>query len=150
LPTTTTLFDHVVDFLDRDGWSPTVEDGYITCGFQGDNGHWPVYATVIEDEQRVIFYSLLTEHVPDQSRRDVTELFIRINFNLLVGSFDLDLDDGEARFRTSLDIEGGELTDGLLRQVIYANVTTMDEYLPALRGVSGTMVTVSEALATIE
>ena len=95
-----------------------------------------MYATVFEDEERVVVYSVFTEHVADHARRGVSELFIRINFSLLVGSFDLDLEDGEARFRTSLDIEGGELTDGLLRQVLYANVTTMDAYLPALGGVA--------------
>jgi hypothetical protein len=144
------LADDVVDFLERDGWSPTVEDGYITCGFQGDNGEWQCYVTVFEDEERIVFYSVYPEHVSDRSRRDVAELFIRINFNLLVGSFDLDLDDGEARFRTSLDIEGGELTDGLLRQVAYANVTTMDHYLPAVRGVDATTVTPAEALDLVE
>lgn len=145
----TSLLDRVVDFLRADGWSPTVENGYVSCGFRGDQGDWPVYATVIENEARVVFYSVFTEHVPDHRRPAVSELFIRINFTLLVGSFDLDLSDGEARFRTSLDIEGGELTDGLLRQIVYANVTTMDEYLPAIQSVSGAEITPSEALAQL-
>jgi hypothetical protein len=146
----TTLFDRVVDFFERDGWSPVVEDGYLTCRFAGEHGQWPVYTSILEDAERIVVYSVFGEHVADHARRGISELFIRINFGLLVGSFDLDLDDGEARFRTSLDIEGGEPTDGLLRQLVYANVTTMDEYLPALQGVSGTMLTVSEALAAIE
>jgi hypothetical protein len=145
-----TLLARVVDFLERDGWGPALEEGFIESRFRGDNGEWPVYVTVIEEQHRIVAYSVYTVRVPPERRPDVAELFVRINFHLLVGSFDLDLDDGEARFRTSLDVEGGKLTDGLLQQVLYANVTAMDEYLPALEGVVAEGLAVADALARID
>ena len=124
-------------WLDGDGWSPEVEaeDGVITVSFRGDNGLWSCVATTVEDQERVIFYSLYPEMVPEECRPAVAELFTRVNFGLLIGNFELDLSDGEARYRTSIDVEGAELTDALLRQIVYANVAAMDHFFPAISAV---------------
>jgi hypothetical protein len=140
-------------WLDRDGWSPDVveEEGGVVAavGFRGDNGLWSCFAATVEDEDRVIFYSLYPEPVPEEGRTAVAELFTRVNFGLLIGNFELDLSDGEARYRTSIDVEGAELTDALLRQLVYANVAAMDHFLPAISAVAAGDHTPEETIAEL-
>lgn len=52
---------------------------------------------------------------------------------LIIGNFELDFDDGEVRYKTSVDVEGTRLTIPLIRQVVNLNVVTMDRYWPAIQ-----------------
>ena len=59
------------------------------------------------------------------------------NYGLLVGNFEMNLDDGELRYKTSLDFEGlDELPLQLVRNLVAANVRTMERYLPGLAAVA--------------
>lgn len=132
------LLDVTRRFFEEDGWSPAVYDDegpVVATAFEGDSGRFPVYASVVEDQDRVVCYSVRPDRVPFESRAAVSELFTLVNFGLLVGNFELDMEDGEARFRTSVDVEGTELSPALLRQVVYANVTTYDHFAPAIDAV---------------
>jgi hypothetical protein len=146
----TDLTPRVIDFLERDEWHPVADESVVTTGFEGSNGRWACYAVVLEDQQRVLFYSLHPEHVAPEARPAMAELLTRVNFELVLGNFEIDLDDGETRFRTSLDVEGSELTDELLRQVIYANVSTMDHFAPAIYAVASGQSSPVDALAAID
>ena len=50
--------------------------------------------------------------VAEEQRQIVAELLARINYGLNIGNFELDMTDGEIRYKTSIDVEGGELTSG--------------------------------------
>ena len=149
---TSPLFARTVKFLDADGWSPEPleeEEGVVAVGFQGDNGAWSCFAAALEDQERVVFYSVYPETIAEQGRAAVAELFTRANFGLLIGNFEIDLSDGEARYRTSIDVEGAELTDALLRQMIYANVTTMDHFFAVIGAVAAGDESPEEAMLDI-
>jgi hypothetical protein len=77
----------------------------------------------------------------------MAELLIRINYGLAIGSFDMDLRDGEVRFRTSLDVRDVGLSDDLNRPVVYTNLSMMDRYFTALSTVCEGKKTPVEALA---
>jgi hypothetical protein len=51
---------------------------------------------------------------------------------MIIGNFEMDYSDGEIRYKTSVDIEDVDLSEPLLRHMIYANVLTMDKYFPGL------------------
>jgi hypothetical protein len=67
-----------------------------------------------------------------------------------VGNFELDYEDGEVRFKTSLDVENVELSHDLVSNHVYANVWTMDRYLPALFGVIYGNISPKDAVDQIE
>ena len=52
---------------------------------------------------------------------------------MAIGNFEINLDTGEIRFKTSIDVEGEYLTQALLLQVVAANVSTMDQYLISIQ-----------------
>jgi hypothetical protein len=39
------------------------------------------------------------------------------------------------RYRTSVDVEGGELTSVMIKNMVYLNIAVMDQYLPGLKKV---------------
>ena len=66
------------------------------------------------------------------------------------GNFELDLTDGEVRYKSSLDFEGQPLTSRLVHNAIYPAVTTMDRYFPSLMKVAYGGATAAEAVREIE
>lgn len=124
----------VVDFFTRDDWVVERLDGdsAIRVMFRGEHGEWPCYAQAREADRQVMFYSACPVSVPVDRRLAIAELLTRCNFGLLIGNFELDMNDGEVRFKTGLDVEETELTDHLLRPIVYANVLSMNRFLPAI------------------
>jgi hypothetical protein len=59
------------------------------------------------------------------------------------------MSDGEIRFKTSIDVEGGTLTDKMIENLLAANCVVVNKYLAGLRSViTGTAP--AAAIATIE
>jgi len=95
-------------------------------------------------------YSICPIRAPEDKRPAVAEFLTRANYGLLIGNFEMDFEDGEIRYKTSIDVEGDRLSPALLRQLTYANVVTMDRYLPGIMSVIYGNVTPVEAIAQIE
>ena len=107
----------------------------LKLGFEGKHGRWRCYFEAKEEVQQAVFFSLLEGAVPAERRAAVAELCSRINCRLNVGNFELNFNDGVARFRTGVDVEGVGLSPALLKGLTLLNVATMDKYLPALQAV---------------
>jgi hypothetical protein len=103
--------------------------------YEGENGKWRCYAHVIEERQRFVFLSSLANFVPKLMRLEAAEYLTRANFGMEVGNFEMDFSDGTVRYRTSVDIEGGDLTTMMIKNLAYVNIAVMDQYLPGLRKV---------------
>jgi hypothetical protein len=148
----TTLASIVTEFFKQDEWPfVTMEEGTAyKVDFRGDNGQWVCYAQIWEEQRRVAFYSICPLKVPSTKLLTVAEFVTRANYGLIVGNFELDFNDGEVRYKTSIDIEGSELTPVTFQQIVYANVLTMDHYLPSLMSVIYSEVAPSEAIAQSE
>lgn len=108
---------------------------------------WTTFAVAFEEDQQIAIYGVVPFAVSVERRPAATELVTRINYGHVIGNFELDLDDGELRFKTSLDFDGAELTAELLRQLFAANVAVMSHYLPAIQAVCLDGRAAAEALA---
>ena len=133
------LMPTVVAFFEEEGFEfLRHEDGdALLTTYRGKNGSFGCEAFVREEEQQFLFYSNCPDRVPEDRLPEISELLTRANQALAIGNFDLDLDDGKIRFRTSIDVEGDRLTVALVRQLVAANVSTMDLYLPEIRNLIG-------------
>jgi hypothetical protein len=127
----------VVQFLSEEDWNYNVFEGedMLTLGFQGQSGSWRCLASVDEEREWLTFYSALPANVPSEKRPAIAEFVTRANFGLVLGNFELDFEDGEVRFKTSIDVEGGDLTTKMVENLIYSNVLAMDRYFPGLMAV---------------
>lgn len=128
------IFDDLVEFFTGDDWSPEqIEDEpVLSMNFEGEHGSWTCLAFAYDDRERVVFTSLLPVEVPEEKRLAAAEFLTRANFGMEIGNFDMDFSDGAVQFRTSIDIEGGELTPKMIQNLAYLNVTVSDQYLPGL------------------
>ena len=141
----------VESFLQADDWHYSrVEGTTLSIGFRGNNGTWTCYARTREQEERFLFYSTLSTNVPEHMRLAAAEYLTRANYGMLIGNFELDLRDGEVRYKTSIDVEGGTLTHKMIENMIYVNVLTMDRYLPGLNRVAYGNVSPQLAIAEVE
>ncbi len=146
------ILDIAIAFFQEDNWPFQQLEGQpiLQIGFVGDNGQWTCYAMAREEQAQFVFYSVVAAKAPEAKRPALAEFLTRANFGLIVGNFELDWDDGEVRYKTSLDVEGDRLMPALVKQMAYANVVTMDRYLPGIMRVIYGDVSPVQALAEID
>ena len=116
----------------------------------GTNGRFPCQAEINEAHNIFYFYSYFPVNVPSGKQAVVAELITRANYGMRVGNFEMDYEDGEVRFKTSIDVENNEFTQALVSNHVYTNVWTMDRYLPALFAVIYANISAIEALEKVE
>lgn len=58
----------------------------------------------------------------------IAEALARINAQSVIGSFDLDFADGELRFRTSIDVEDGLLSEKMVDNMLGFSMTALERY----------------------
>lgn len=139
-------------FMHEDGWHPqTVEDSHVyRAFFAGNNGEVTCFAQIRVDLEQFLFYVAMPMRVPADKRVAVAEFITRANYGLRIGNFEMDFDDGEVRYKSSVDFEGAVLTPTLIRNVMYPAVQTMDRYLPGVLAVIYGGKTPEEAVTEIE
>jgi hypothetical protein len=128
----TAIFAAVIAFFQQEQWSFDHGDqaSILRTVFDGANGRCPCYVHTREADAQFVFYSVLPVNVPPPRQAAVVEFITRANYGMNIGNFEFNYDDGEVRYKTSVDVEGSDLAPALVKQLVYANVTTMDLYLP--------------------
>jgi hypothetical protein len=147
----------MIDFFTQMQWpfdegtSPLNQDQPIyRLISQGENGKWSCFACPREDMQQCVFYSIYPDLIPEERRTIVTEFLTRANFGMAIGNFEINLDSGEVRLKTSIDVEDDRLSLELFQQLVAANVNTMDRYLPGIQEVIEGQATPEAAIAQLE
>jgi hypothetical protein len=79
-----------------------------------------------------VVYSKPNFTVPEERRLLMAEFITRANFGIVVGNFELDMSDGEIRFKTSFDSGGEEVPESIIVSTIEGNIAHMDKYIDIL------------------
>ncbi len=142
----------LLEFLKEDGWypQPLEEKPILRMAFNGKNGELRCYAQIRIELEQFLFYAVAPVKAPEEVRTAVAEYLTRANYGLRIGNFELDYQDGEVRYKSSLDFENATLTSPLIRNAIYPAVQTMDRYLPGLLSIMYGGRTPVEAIQEIE
>jgi len=142
----------MVQFFTEDDWPFEQLEGrpILRTAFRGKNGAWNCFAQAREEQYRFVFYSVCAVNTPEPRRPAMAEFLTRANYGMIIGNFEMDYSDGEVRYKTSIDVEGDELTPALVKQMVYANVMTMDKYLPGIMKVMYTDINPLNAITEIE
>ncbi len=99
---------------------------------RGLNGEWICIVRVFPESERILVYSILSGNAPLERRERVAELFTRINYGLVLGNFEMDWDDGELRYKTSIDLEQITPTATVVRNLIFSNFFSTDRYFDVI------------------
>ncbi len=140
---TAELIDRVVAHLRDKEWVVDRDPapGGLRLAPSDGEAPWPVVARVGPDDAQVAVYSLWPDDVAADRRDAVMRLVTEANLDRDIGCFELDLDDGDLRFRTSVDLGDAELDDEQLGAVVsmllHHNLSAMDQWWDALQAAAG-------------
>ncbi|TYQ25039.1 hypothetical protein PseudUWO311_17090 [Pseudanabaena sp. UWO311] len=145
------LFDTVLGYFVDKGWpiEQHEELPVLRIDYEGEHGRWFCYARVNEEANQFIFLSTLSEKVSENKRISIAEYITRANFGLNIGNFEMDFDDGEIRYKTSIDVTYAQITFGLIDPLVNASLVAMDDYLPGIQLVLSGESTPSQAISQI-
>jgi len=146
------IFEAVINFFKENNWLffQMEQEPALQMSFQGENGQWMCFVKVREEQEQLIFYSISPVKVPENKRLVMAEFLSRANFGLSIGNFELNFADGEIRYKTSIAAKGNGVNSALIGQLIFANLLTMDEYLPGIMSIIYTELSAVEVIAQIE
>ena len=148
------LFDSALEWLNEEDWSYTEQhrdngDNWTRSTYSADNSKFDVVLDAREETELFYVYVYFPINVPQKNRVDVAELLTRINYNLKIGNFELDMEDGQIRYKVSVDIEGSELVTKMVHNMINVALSMSDTYIPAVMHICYGNKTPVEALNTL-
>ncbi|MGY6502405.1 MAG: YbjN domain-containing protein [Acidimicrobiales bacterium] len=147
---TTRLTDAVVAFLTEIGWPHEVDGTMVRTVVRTDEVAYPCAVVVVEDLGQLVVYCVHPDRVDDPSRSLVGELATRANSRLTVGNLEIDLDEGQVRFRTGLAVGDSPVTEEMVKRVIYDNAASAVAYFPLVSAVVDGSMTPTEAVTSLE
>jgi len=122
------------EILTEIGWEP--QENKDDASFFVDFGepHLPVADALaaITRSQRFVFYVNFGATAPAARRDEVARFITRANWGLTIGNFEMDYDDGQMRFKSSVDFGDVELSETLIRNAILAAMNAVEAYADAL------------------
>jgi len=122
----------------------------LKLGIRAKSGGFTCIAQTREEQEQFIFYSSAPVNVPGDKFVLASEFLTRANWAMILGNFEMDYSDGEVRFKTSIDVEGGKLTETMVRNLVASNILMMDKYLPGLNKVIYGGISPEDAIKEIE
>jgi hypothetical protein len=154
------IFDALLAFFAEDDWPVSLmeEETAASVTVRGESGYWDCVAQALEEERLFLFYSAFPFDVPRGHSAPMAEFVARATFGVFLGNFELDIDGGHLRCKTSVSVrhipDETLLRDGLLqrliRQAVYTNIAMMDRHVPGITAVLDNGVPPVEALARVE
>lgn len=133
-----TLFEITLDYVRESGVEALVdiENQSIGLNYKGDYGTWSCIFRIREDERQLVFYSIHPDNVPIERYPMMMEFITRANYGMITGNFEMDLRDGEIRFKTVVDLGEATLTHDLIKPIVIKNLSMMECYIQGIRAVS--------------
>jgi hypothetical protein len=123
--TSTTLYQSVATYLDEaeTPYRGDPEGGVMLVDMTSEVGSWKMHLQITENEdvRLVVIHSELPAQIPEDNRLKVAELLTRINYDLVVGNFELGMEDGVVLFKTTLDLCDGQLTKTMFERMYDLN-----------------------------
>lgn len=145
------LLQSLQSILNKQGWQfYDVGDSILRIDVDGQAATWSTLIQCIDEHQQLIVYSICPNKASETKLSSIQEFLTRANFGLKFGNFELDLEDGEIRFKTSIQFAGEIDSAPMIEECLSLNVVTFDRYLPGILQVLFTDTLPQNAIAFIE
>jgi hypothetical protein len=117
----------------------------------GEERSWLVSIVVIAQNDQVVVHGEVPVDVPPPRRADLATWAARANRGLPIGNFEVDVDTGGVWCKSSIDVEGDELSDALLDNLLAAVHALLERYAgPLIDWVEGRAPGPEEAVLVAE
>ncbi|MBQ5335120.1 MAG: YbjN domain-containing protein [Oscillospiraceae bacterium] len=123
-------FEILCKALDSHEWKyDKNEEGLvIDCGARGDDLPMPVKIRVREDRQLVCLVSHIPIEVPENKRIETAAAVSMVNYRLLNGCFEFDIQNGRLFFRMSTGFMGTVLSEEVFSYMLFVSLRIIDDY----------------------
>src|SRR5699024_2156839 len=99
----------------------------------------------------MLFLTYLPMKVAEDKRAAVSEYLTRANYGLHVGNFEMDMEDGEVRYKTTGVTDADTMPSlDVIRRLTYIGFSMFDRYIPSLLSIIYGGKTPTEAIAEAE
>ena len=138
------LTDRIREWLVRElGGEPQQWEGetILHNRIEGERGDkWNQAVVVREQHRQVAIYAYLPRQCPKNRFREMLVALNRLNYRMVCGCFEMDMDDGEVSFRHGFDFmkvvdDTGDVLDALFSVAYFTASAEMDRWMKALEGV---------------
>jgi hypothetical protein len=147
-----TIISTFCKFLDEDDWRyQVIEDKeIIRFSIQSETTDFDCVVDIEQERNLFVVYLIAPNRVPASKRTTIAEFMVRANYGLVLGCFEMDMDDGEIRFRVGMRMEDSELTPAMCKAIIYTSLATLSRFYGGLMAVIFGDMTPTEVIAKIE
>ncbi|MGE5398542.1 MAG: YbjN domain-containing protein [Chitinophagales bacterium] len=145
------IFETILEFFEDNDWQVDLVDfNLLRTAFFGKNGKFDLYGHELTDKEGILFHCRCPVNVPESKRVEVAEFLTRANFEMLLGNFEMDWEDGEVRYKTSLYTNDEAATVAMVEPLVWSNVYRMDQYFPGLMSIIYGNLSPKEAIDMVE
>lgn len=148
----TPLIEVAIAALEAGGWTSyeREEEGVVTYAIRGRRAGYDGVVVANEEARFLSAYCVFAPRVPEARRAAMLEAIARANFGLHTGAFEMDLDDGELRFRDGANLGRHLPSVSMVRDLIRFAIFMCDRYHDALMGVAFGGAEPAAAIAAVE
>lgn len=142
----------IKSFLKEQEWefSKNEESNVFMFGIGGESGIIQLIIDIKDDNERVVVYSFCGSNCPKKKQKDMLKLLNYINYQIFLGNFEMDQEDGEIRFRTSTYFDNIKPTVGFVESLVFPNIYAMDKNLSSIMGLIHGGLSIGEAIKSVD
>ena len=128
------LFSVLYEILSQNGWEFDFDDknGIIKLEICGINTDFYSFLLVDEEQESLLCNTHINQKIPPSLRLEVCDFMCRVNYELSNGNLEMDMDTGEIRYRTYLDLADAHPSQEQILNIIWNGVVGFDTYYPGL------------------
>ena len=104
----------------------------ITFGLNCKTGPADIVILVNNVEDKYCYYQKYKILVPEEHRAKAALYLTYVNYGLAQGNFEMDLNDGEIRFKNSCQVNGSKLSTEMVKAMLGHSVGMYDRFFPGL------------------
>ncbi len=129
------MFQKIITFLSTKQFKFEILKGQTVAifGIETSKSKYKCVFDLKEEEKILVCYSIIQDfYVPENQHDDFAIFITRINYGLMIGNFEMDFNDGEIRYKTSIDFEGTDLNEPLIDNLFNANLSVVENFYEQL------------------
>ena len=123
------LMDVIEKQLREDNWYYTKSPDYpnqIDVPMNGINARFACYFRVNPEQEIIAFYVDISSKAPEGRRKEAMEYITRINHNLYLGNYEMNMETGDIRYKLSMDVEGGTVSTTMIKNMMITGINMAD------------------------
>ena len=102
------------------------------------------YLFRVQEKNRLLaVYGILPFVIPDSHKSAAMLLITQINYNMIVGNLEMDVDDGEIRYKNAIDVEAVGINDTIIEHLLQSVVAMTT----VTHGIFGDLVDIQDPAA---